>query len=79
MRFRTWTSQAQATAFGDTAEESVKQAQKAGDSLKLSQLAEQARSLATQFPDHAKELGKFADAAVKAARQAAGGFGSMKM
>ena len=70
--------EAQLLSFGDTAEASFKQAQKAGDALRLSQLAEQARSLASQFPEHAKQLGTFADAAVAAARKAAGGFRDMK-
>lgn len=70
--------EAKLLSFGDTAEKSFRQAQKAGDALRLSQLAEQARSLASQFPEHAKSLGRFADAAVEAARKAAGGFKDMK-
>jgi hypothetical protein len=63
--------------FGEQAETAFKKAAEAGDSMRLSQLARQARVLAQDFPQHSAALGKFADAAVEAANRVAGRFRNM--
>lgn len=61
-------------AFGDTAERTFKKLKAAGDSRGLATLADDARKMAREFPNAARELSAFAGAVDSAAKSAAGDF-----
>lgn len=60
--------------FAQKSEKAFEKFQKLGDARGLSELASKARRLARDFPAASGELGRFADAAEQAARDAAGAF-----